>query len=548
MKYSLLKLSALAAIMNTAHAAFRGNSTVVTPDGVKKIKHLDVGEHVNAYSPLTDARGRAVVLAKALSNEFQSVVDIDLGHRTVRAFAHQKVFDVGGHYFIRAKDLTPNKSILLGQDGSMLDVLGIKKKRASCFSTSDPYEVIIDTRDHAFFVDGILCHNGHEVSKLADATETVMIFEGVKRGALAGVPPPLLIAGGVGLKLVRHAANQINVPGPHEYVPDSFSDIEHDLPPSLRDDLLPPPLEIAPAAAPVKRAVNQDAVQKWRQAQASDRATRAVHMVEPTRSNKNARIQVPVGQANDIDRQYQEQKGRELYAREMKEIQDRKNGSQYKWQAKKEAEAKRQKELPQNPNKQHSVLDEAEALARKNAGLPYKEGERPAVDPLENMCFLPVDPVKRQEEKMRILERMGANRLSEQAEKAPVVEAAPRVIKATPEQIEAINKMVGTGGEGLLKTLKASQPQAPAAQIAELPPHIAVDVVSKAHLQAGENRRAKQMDDHLERMRRAEAQQLYDRARNNEGMAKQRDAQRAQQNNDELIKRRFLAASNKFKK
>lgn len=602
MKYSLLKLSVLAAIMNTANAAFRGSSLVTTPSGeTKKIKHLDVGDHVNAYSPLTEARGRAIVLAKALSEDIHSTIDIDLGHKTVRASSHQKVFDVAGHYFIRAKDLTPY-NVLLAEDGTPLNIVGVKRRKASCCSGSNSYEVTIDTKDHAFFVDGILCHNGGEMSTMAKpAVEVVVdnaIKESVKQNILGGVSPTgLAIMGKIAIKAHEGIQESNAAMARGDLIP-----VESNISWGEQNGLIAPPpvAEVAPAAAP-KRRVNQDAVQKWRQANRNSVAKdqRATRVIGPSNNlNNNAVVQIPnmvpeghhfPSSAGDMRTEKQmradakakykkEQEERKQWKaeKEQKKVQEINDRANEMLQAQKEAEAKKHAE---NPNKKHPLRTQEEAMLRRDAGLPYKHDELPPVDPLESVYSLPTDPKELQDAKMRILREMADKRASELNEKAAALSAPAPQVQAPlqmpvenpftsmfpginkplpPKVMSSVNKSIERAA-ALQEQMIAARATADArraaadraAEVLALPPYVGVGVLTKAGHQAQENNRQRQMQDHLEKMRqmqeqrRAQEQQRFNQVRNAESAQKSEDSQKTQRQNDEILRQRLLGKPNK---
>ncbi len=155
MKYNLLKLSAVsAAIMSPVQAAFQKESMVTTPRGQLEIGRVKKGDYAHAFSPRLQANGAVEVVSKKVARNTMLEVEIDLGARTIRATPDQKLFDVGTYNWIAARDLT-TKNVLLGEDGSLVDIHGVRIKHRDSYR---PYDLSV-SRDHTLFVDGVLCHN-----------------------------------------------------------------------------------------------------------------------------------------------------------------------------------------------------------------------------------------------------------------------------------------------------------------------------------------------------------------------------------------------------
>jgi len=293
MKYGLLKISAVsAAIMNPAFAAFHEKSLVATPDGNRLMRELEIGNRVRSFSPRSQAMGNAMVVAKSLAEQSKSIMEIGLaGKGEIRAMPRQRVFDVGSQSWVMAKDLT-SSHILFGEDGSLIDIISVEKQRRTSFSL--PHDITVSSIDHTVFVDGVLCHNGAEMSAMAGSVVQkggeMAITEGIKKGVIAVVPPPVLIAGGGMILLGVHAARQINEGNPEDFVPSNNSDYMQDiLPLDMREAAAATRLpEVAVASIPKeepKRRVNHANVDKFRaHMSAQFNAERAISVVQPSGS------------------------------------------------------------------------------------------------------------------------------------------------------------------------------------------------------------------------------------------------------------------------
>jgi len=607
MKYSLLKLSALAAIIDPmceasdrhllTHAGFHRESSVLTSGGRRQVDEIEVGDYVHAYSTLTTAMGKAAVLDKALGRPSRLIMEIDLGDRTIKATPHQRFFDVNKHHFIRACDLT-TENILLGEDGSLVNIMGIQKRLRGLLGCA--HEITIGHKDHAFFVDGVLCHNMDDAMGFVGKT---MVTEGLKKGVIGAMSAPVSAGIGAALMVTAHAAKQINQPG-HEMVKDSFSEIDHDLPPSMRNDLLPPPpavIEVRPGGAPqsdaaAKRQVNHANVEKFRRANAERnnlaKMSRTFSMVQPGPSTgPRAVIQIPYmggpqrpypGSAEaiefekrerarqerakdprrdwEIERDERKALKAEQERQKMQEISDKANGilkaeKEFKEQRAQRAADKRAADKAQM---------EGRWAAIQASGAKTEEERRAAVRSYdEGKMFAPIHPVEVQ---------------------APA-EPVRRVISATPEEIESLNKMFGLQPGGFASALRLSQQHAelnaarpgaapspmelpgfnkpvtpqvmesvnkaianvsrpvPAPRILALPPVIGMRVLTKTQYQAEENNRASELANHQESMRRTKAQQVFDDARNAESSHKGRSAEKTRLQREDMLKERLLAMS-----
>jgi hypothetical protein len=197
------------------------------------------------------------------------------------------------------------------------------------------------------------------------------------------------------------------------------------------------------------------------------------------------------------------------------------------------ADAKRDYAVSQRQHKEWIAEKNQEFL--EEHGMPEKQFKRLSKHEQERQRWIIKNNRKAAIEKQKIAEeeRRVAMQVQEMQRSNPAL-SIPRSANADqplpPRVMESVNKSL-MRASALSDSMRA------------LPPHIAVDVLSKAQFQAGENRRAQELRDHLEAMRRVESQQLFERARNNEGMVKQQDAQRNQRQNDELLKQRLLAIS-----
>jgi len=509
MKYNLLKVLAFAAFVSPVFAAFHKDAKLSTHRGQLPITEVPMGEYVKSFSPRTQAMGKAQIISKYFDHNVSSEVIIDLGTRKIKAMPYQQMFDINKQEWVMARNLTP-RNILMDEEGSPVDIVAVKLKRRTSFSA--PREITVGSKEHTLFVDGVLCHNMDDIAEWA---AKAAINEGVKRGVLAAASSPfLLAAGGTGLLMV-HAGRQVNKPGPHEYIPESFSDVDHGLPPALRDAgievILPAaaPQPAPPAAAP-KYKFDQARMTMFKQSVLKP----GVRMVEPGSSiGKRAAIQVPdyapqgqfPGTAYKPQSRRPDQTADEWYEQEM-----RNSGSRIEdpeWQ---------KKELERKQDERMAEIN-ADPLLKARATHP-KTKEQIAL----------IEAADKAERDRRVAMQVQEMQRSNPALSIPRSANADQPLP--PRVMESVNK-------SLMRASALSD------RMRALPPHIAVNVLSKAQFQAGENRRAQELRDHLEAMRKAESQQLFERARNNEGMVKQQDAQRNQQQNEEILKQRLLAMS-----
>lgn len=291
MKYNLLKLSALSAMMSPAFAALHQDAQAITPYGTKSIKDLQVGDLVRAFSPAAGGNGMGEVLAKSRSfcDQSRSVIEIYLEQpnadseigstiKTLRAMPNQLLFDVNAYRYCKAKDITVD-NVLYGEDGSPLTVLGTQRKRRNSYTPL--YEVTVDHK-HNLFVDGVLSHN-------MDANDWVK--EGIKKTVMTVLPSEVVLFAGAAGKVGEWAYEGMQ----QEKAAIASGDfIPVDRPASFAEqsgawNAKPDPVvETPPAAAP--RKVNQARVEQFRREVVKKPKSR---VIDPAPSSNRAIVQVP---------------------------------------------------------------------------------------------------------------------------------------------------------------------------------------------------------------------------------------------------------------
>jgi len=493
MKYSLLKLSALsAAIINPSFAAFHKDARINTNDGPLTISKLEIGQLVSSYSPRSLARGMAMVVAKSLGHNTNWIVKIDTGKKKIKAMPDQVLFDVGGHQWVKAKDLTTDH-VLLGEDGSLVNIVGIKSRRRKSFSL--PHELMVAHKDHTFFVDGVLNHNmlSAFVKSIGDVTDLAG-KEGVKKTILNNVTGPELLGikamGKIGEWAYEGIQEENELIARGEFVP-------HDRKTTFAEQSgawnvapsTPVKEESRPGSAPRSHATKADNMHAAVGMGNQSSMRPHVWMLGPGPSSGKRTGAGITGRSPNNNNNNEEENRRVREAAEYRKILV--------------AEAKKREEYDAQvrDRKSRSVaMTEAEVIARRDAGLPYKYAERQnynrtsnTADVFDQKSFL-ADPLavvlpSDSAQRMQMLEEMGRVRAAEQLEKNAVGKAAllqkcvqpeksnvqdiPEKRAASSEEVQKLNNMFGV----------VSVPE-----IVDLPKPVSAAVLAKIYAKSARDR------------------------------------------------------------
>jgi intein/homing endonuclease len=127
----------------------------LTPDGLKNIEDIEVGDWVISDDPETEGG----VVAKQVTRTFErtdnnGIVDIEIGDEVISTTGNHE-FWLDGEGWVEAKDIEEG-DLLWTEDGDFVAVDGIEKREG----TFEVYNFEVDDF-HTYFVsqDGVLVHN-----------------------------------------------------------------------------------------------------------------------------------------------------------------------------------------------------------------------------------------------------------------------------------------------------------------------------------------------------------------------------------------------------
>jgi hypothetical protein len=528
MKYNLLKLFAVStAFMNPAFAAFHEDSTVSTEEGPVQISKLRLGQKVHAYSPITTAMGKANIIYKGLSHNLtRSCIDIDIGTRIIKAMPDQRFYDLSSNMWVKARDLEAEDHVLMGQDGSPIDILDVqlRKRRVIRF----PIELSVNSPGRALFIDGVLCHNMD-----VDTVEKGIDFlakEGVKKSLPVEVTGPEW----VGISAMMDMGVKA-----YKGVQESNAAIERgelipvDINPSWGElNGFEKPAESRPAAAPrsadeiaAQRRANQEKLERFRQANRANK--KHVTTVNPVVSgNQQAPVQIP-SYAHPEEISYANHDWVKEPVVKMGYFEMRQKG--YETPAEKAA-AKRAADKEQM---------EGRAAAIKAAGAKTEEERRAAIKSYDDWSAslaaapAPVLPKATPQEKEAISKVFDAQdqkaTAQEPANLAPALNFAAQYSKVhapvadnipahgfnrapEPQHMESVNKAIANVRGSILPDLL------------RMPPSVAVSFMARAQGRADESRRSQIQANYEEEVRRIEAQAHYGQIKSAESSQKSESA------------------------
>jgi hypothetical protein len=128
------------------------NSIIDTRDGQKLAVEIRKGNILDSVEK-DKKRLAEVMVSDAITSKTNSIFEIQLEGKVIRAVQDQTFFDPMMNRWVKAKDLT-NKNHLLGSDSKHIPVLSTVKKTGE-FET---VKIMVDGSNY-FYVDGVLTHN-----------------------------------------------------------------------------------------------------------------------------------------------------------------------------------------------------------------------------------------------------------------------------------------------------------------------------------------------------------------------------------------------------
>lgn len=515
MKYNLLKLFAVStAFMNPAFAAFHEDSTVSTEEGPVQISKLRLGQKVHAYSPITTAMGKANIIYKGISHNLtRSCIDIDIGNRIIKAMPDQRFYDLSSNMWVKARDLEAEDHVLMGQDGSPINILDVqlRKRRVIQF----PIELSVNSPGRALFIDGVLCHNMD-----VDTVETGIDFlakEGIKKSLPVEITGPewagISAMMKVGVEAYKGCQQSNEAIARGELVPVDINPTWGEL------NGFEKPAESRPAAAPrsadeiaAQRRANQEKLERFREANRSRK--KHVTTVNPVVSgNQQAPVQIP-SYAHPEEISYANHDWVKEPVVKMGYFEMRQKG--YETPAEKAA-AKRAAEKEQM---------EGRAAAIEAAGAKTPEERRAAIKAYDEWSASLAAPVvelpKATPQEKEAISKIFSDPAPLNASLSSALNLATQYSQvhavgipahrfnraAGPEHHEAVNKAIGGMRKSILPDLL------------RMPPSVAVAFLDKAQHSADETRRSHIQAQHEEEVRRLEAQLRHGRIKSAESSRK----------------------------